>query len=365
MATTAPTSLPWALTGCTYDNDGGNDLRNSTVSALWFDAGLNGPSPAVIGPQGGVAGGNGLNVGAPGGMAVSVAPGHFMVPNTASAAAGSYASTLVSAATLAIAAADPSNPRIDIVVAGVTDDGTSSSAGWVQVITGTASASPSAPAAPPNSIILAQVAVAAAVTSITSGNITDTRTYAVAAGGVLRAPKGTVTGYLGMAAWDPVSGTFYHNTNYGAVSTPQQFAVLPFAPVHVTSTSSYSLPTAVAPVPGLSATVACDGQTDLKVTYHIAGFTGLTSEVTYVTIQVAVDGTAIDQTTVQLDATVSAQGGITAIGYTSAAAGNTPGSGSHTVTVQAWASAASGGSPAIHGFAGVVSAYLRVEPVTL
>lgn len=78
--------------------------------------------------------------------------------------------------TLTINAADPTNPRIDVVCLTVNDSnysGTTNSA-VLQVITGTPAASPTAPAAPANSLVLAQVSVAANATSITNSNITTT-----------------------------------------------------------------------------------------------------------------------------------------------------------------------------------------------
>ncbi len=78
---------------------------------------------------------------------------------------------------LTIAAADATNPRIDIVVAQVEDASYSGSNNdWkLAVISGAPAASPSPPATPANAIVLAQVSVAANALSITSGNITDKR----------------------------------------------------------------------------------------------------------------------------------------------------------------------------------------------
>lgn len=363
MATSLATSLPWALTGCTYDADSGNDIRNSTVTSVFLDTGIVTGSGVAIGVRGGVTGGAGLVVGPGTGMTVTVQPGSFVVPNSASAVAGGYAATLASQGTLTVATADPSNPRLDIVCAYVNDTGTSASAGAVEIITGTPASSPSAPSAPANSITLAQVTVPAAATSISSGNIADSRPFTVAVGGVLVAPKGTVPGYVGMLAYDKASGSFYHMVNAGAA----QARVLPFAPVTAVLTGgAYSLTTSAAQVPGLSATVTCDGQTDLKISYHIAGFTGLSSAVTYITVAAYIDGATVDLTTVMLAATVTAQGGVSGVAYTGSITGNTPAAGAHTVTVDAWSTAVSGGSPAVHAFAGLpASAWLRVEPVGL
>lgn len=68
---------------------------------------------------------------------------------------------------IAIATANPTNPRIDVVYW--------DSAGVARVATGTPAASPSAPSTPAKGIKLAQISVAAAATSISSGNISDSR----------------------------------------------------------------------------------------------------------------------------------------------------------------------------------------------
>lgn len=77
--------------------------------------------------------------------------------------------------TLSINAADPTNPRIDIVCLTVNDSFYSGSTNnaVLQVITGVPASSPSAPTTPANSLVLAQVNVAANATSITTANITN------------------------------------------------------------------------------------------------------------------------------------------------------------------------------------------------
>lgn len=363
MATSLATSLPIWLAGCTYDATGGNDLRNSGIVPFFYDSGIVTGSATAIGLLGGVIGGAGLVVAAGGGMTVLVQPGSFVTPNTASPTDGGYAATLVSQGTLTLATADPSNPRIDIIVATVNDTGTSSSAGFVEVVTGTPAGSPSVPAAPANSIILAQVTVAAGATSVTSGNITDARPFTTATGGILVAAKGSVVGYVGQLAYDKASASFYHNTNSGA----HPARTLPFAPVTAVLTGgSFALTTSAAQVPGLTATVTTDGITDLKVTYHIAGFTGMVSGTCYISVGCYIDGVLVDETASPAITTTTAQGGVGGIGYTYSVVGNTPSAGSHTVTVEAFSSAVSGSTPQIHAFSGLpASAWMRVEPVNL
>lgn len=95
-----------------------------------------------------------------------------------------------------ITTADATNPRIDRVVATVTDG---SNTVAFSVLAGTPAGSPSAPATPNDSISLATVAVAAGTTTITSGNITDTRVVASSnfvTGVALPLAGGTMTGAL-------------------------------------------------------------------------------------------------------------------------------------------------------------------------
>jgi len=81
---------------------------------------------------------------------------------------------------LAISASDPTNPRIDRIIAEVLNAEYSgvSNLWQLRVMTGTPAGSPSAPALPNNAISLATVAVAALASSITNTNITDLRTRA-------------------------------------------------------------------------------------------------------------------------------------------------------------------------------------------
>lgn len=77
-----------------------------------------------------------------------------------------------------ISTANPTNPRIDrvgIQLRDPSEGGASGRDAIFSVVTGTAAASPSAPAAPDSFLTLALVAVAEGATSITNANITDSR----------------------------------------------------------------------------------------------------------------------------------------------------------------------------------------------
>lgn len=110
-------------------------------------------------------------------MTVNVAAGRALVKGTQQATQALYHVDSDSIVNKAIAAADPTNPRIDVVVARVKDaeQGVAGNVWALEVVTGTPAASPVAPSIPADSLKLAHVAVAAAASSVTSGNITDKR----------------------------------------------------------------------------------------------------------------------------------------------------------------------------------------------
>lgn len=121
-------------------------------------------------------------------MSVNVAAGWGAIVGTTQANMGVYQFYNDATVNLAVTAANASLPRIDRVVVTVNDayyTGLLNNVTFT-VIAGTPNASPTAPATPANSYSLATIAVAAAATTIVSGNITDTRvavTSLLAAGG--------------------------------------------------------------------------------------------------------------------------------------------------------------------------------------
>lgn len=122
-------------------------------------------------------------------MTVQVAAGRaWMVGTQVSAPSGftwttqgDYFGLNDASATLTIATANGSLPRIDVVYMAVNDAQYSGVTNNVVlgVVTGTPNASPTVPAAPNNAIALAQVRVNASVTSILNSNITDVRALAI------------------------------------------------------------------------------------------------------------------------------------------------------------------------------------------
>jgi hypothetical protein len=120
-------------------------------------------------------------------MSVNVLSGVCYIPGTEGTTQGMY--NLVNNGTLnvAIAAANPTNPRIDLIVAKVQDSAYSGGVdtGSIVAVTGTPAGSPSPPAAPANSLVLAQISVPANDTTITTGQITDQRHWLTAPGGII------------------------------------------------------------------------------------------------------------------------------------------------------------------------------------
>ncbi len=98
---------------------------------------------------------------------------------------------------LAVAASDPTDDRIDLVILKVYDD-TFDSSGFdyadLEVITGTPDASPVPPALPSTSISLAEILVQNAVTQIVNGDITDKRVEYQLAAGLASSTHDEVTG---------------------------------------------------------------------------------------------------------------------------------------------------------------------------
>ena len=111
-------------------------------------------------------------------MSVDVGSGSGYVQGDQSTTQGHYRIYNDATVNKAIAAADPSNDRIDRVIAQVkdsTDIGGADDEWEIQVLTGTPAGSPSAPALPDDALDLALIDVGAGVTEITNSDITDQR----------------------------------------------------------------------------------------------------------------------------------------------------------------------------------------------
>lgn len=118
-------------------------------------------------------------------MSVNVAAGQAAVDGTQDVVhQGTYVGLNDATANFSIAASDPTNPRIDIVVAQFEDSVYSGANNdfKIAVVTGSPAGSPVPPATPANAMVLAQVLVGATVTSIVNANITDQRTFVQSTG---------------------------------------------------------------------------------------------------------------------------------------------------------------------------------------
>ena len=120
-------------------------------------------------------------------MTVSVSSGIAVVNGTQNATQGSYVFLNDGAVSLTISAANATNPRRDLIIARIYDSqySGSSNTSALEVVTGTASATPTDPPMPANSIALAKINVAAAATSITAGMVEDLRDFYAAPGGII------------------------------------------------------------------------------------------------------------------------------------------------------------------------------------
>lgn len=143
--------------------------RLTATGVLWKSGGVADSASMVVSP-----------LGTPG-MAVNISAGHAIIAGTQTSTQGFYIAYNDATASVSIAAASTTNPRIDLIVVTVQDayyGGTSNNQVIFQAITGTPSGSPVPPTAPVNSIVLARIAVAANATAIVAGNITDYRPIA-------------------------------------------------------------------------------------------------------------------------------------------------------------------------------------------
>lgn len=114
-------------------------------------------------------------------MSVNVAGGGAFIAGSSTDFQGTYFVENRGAKNLPLAASHPSNPRIDLVVARVREDLYDSGTfdDWVlEVVTGTPSSVPVAPAVPASSLPLAQIVVSNGTSAIIDANVTSLRQLA-------------------------------------------------------------------------------------------------------------------------------------------------------------------------------------------
>ena len=152
-------------------------------------------------------------------MSVNVAEGRGYVKGTEATYQGGYLCESQGVTNLAITAANATNPRIDLIVARVKDAAYSGATNTfsLEVVTGTAAASPVAPVTPVDSYVLASIAVAAAVTSILTANITDLRSNTTNNSGRLAGVGGVIVCDSTTRPGAPTTGMEIFETDTGKV----------------------------------------------------------------------------------------------------------------------------------------------------
>jgi hypothetical protein len=321
-----------------------------------------GSSSAVQVPGGVFPSLGAMGVSASSGLSVTVNAGYCCVPNPA-AGQGGYIFGCLQSQTLTLAAADPSNPRIDLIVARVYDTGNSAGYCDVEVVTGTAGASPSAPALPSAAIALATVQVTGGAVALGSGSVTDQRSYVVAPGGILPIVNEAA------APASPASQLMYNmSTNTlvqgtGTAGVTQAVQTGPWAPAvayKTTTVSDSSDKGALTTI--LSVSVTTDGATDIEIYAKWPGIYVGTAPL-LITMSVAIDGDVLDQNPVDAQSASSsspANGGCWRA-YTSSGQSTTPSAGTHTITFS-FQSASTSVTTTL-ACASTALACLRVSPV--
>lgn len=108
-------------------------------------------------------------------MSVDVSSGIALVTGSSSLAQGIYVFSNDATVNVAIATADATNPRYDLVIAQIrdnTEDSGGNNDAQLAVVTGTPAASPADPSVPDGCLVLARVEVAALASSIVDADIT-------------------------------------------------------------------------------------------------------------------------------------------------------------------------------------------------
>lgn len=339
--------------------DAGLPFRCYDVATRVYSAGT---STAAVVPGGVYPGIGAMGVSASSGLNVQVAAGYCCVPHP-TAGQGGYIFGTLQAATLSLSAADPVNPRIDLIVARVYDTGDSASFCDVEVVSGTAATPPAQPSVPSAAIALGSVYVPAASVALASGAVTDLRTYVVAPGGILpiansaAAPAVPSTQFM----YDMSRNILVQGTGTAGQTALASTGAWTPALSYVSSAKSDSASKgSVTQVTSVSVTT--DGSTDIEVYYKWPGLY-VTSAPLLVTMSVAIDGTVLDQTPIfaQSSSSSSPANGGSARYFTSAGAGNTPSAGTHTVSFR-FQSASTSATTTMACSSSPALAILRVAP---
>lgn len=235
-------------------------LNHSSVMLSALDSGAG--TTLAVGSGVRDAPGNPLQVAVTAGLSVSVNTGVCAIQGSSGSNAGAYTATLDTVATLTCNAADPVNARIDSVCVTVTDNGTSPG-GVVQIVTGTPASAPSAPSLPANSLLLCNITIAAASTTLISANLSDVRQFLAGAGGIkpyLKSALWPTSGSSSMYLHDIATGRMKRYTTAGPIAP----SVVGFAPVNLGPATVAASTTAYDTI--LSSPITVDGATTVKCT---------------------------------------------------------------------------------------------------
>lgn len=276
----------------------GQDLRLEQVGAFLTGASPSGSTGIAARPGVRYGTGDPLKISASSGMTLAVNAGIAWVQGSAAANSGMYTGCLDTAGTVTLATSDPTNPRIDNIIVQVIDNGDATSTTKVTPQTGTPASSPVAPTLPANSLLLAQVAVAASTSSIVAGNITDKRVWTVSVGGIV--PMANVTGGIsgpaGLYGQDLSTGRLKVADGAGNARQPK---VAAFAPASASATFFASINSNTTKQSIMSASVTVDGVTELEVTFtwqSLASSSGVQSVLDVVFLDFSTTGTGSSAT---------------------------------------------------------------------
>ena len=333
MATSVSCGTPAWVDGPAMD--AGVPFRAYDVGCRTINVG----TAAAVQVPGGVYPGLGaMQVTAASGLSIQVAAGYCCIPSP-TVGQGGYVFGTLTAQTLTLAAADPSNPRIDLVVAWVNDTGTAAGGCGIAVITGTAATPPTVPSlssvpVPSTAVlILAQVTIPPTAVALASGAITDQRSWVVAPGGILpiSSPAAAPAAPASQLMYDLSRGLLVQGTGTAGAVGLLSGAWAPALAYRKTTLSDSAAKGALTPV--LSVSVTTDGATDIEVYAKWPGLY-LTAAPLIVTMSVAIDGVVLDQCPVYAQSvTPTAPGnGGSFRAYTSLGNATTPTAATHTVS---------------------------------
>jgi hypothetical protein len=384
LASSAALGTPLWCDGGTYP---ALALRQFWAGTKLFDQGT---ATAVACPGGVFPGTGQLAVTAPvSGMTVNVAAGYCSVPHP-TAGHGAYIFGMMASGSLNVAAANGSNPRVDLVCANVQDTGSGAFC-QVEILTGTATTGATltnltgAPALPTASIALAYVLVPTSATSIITADIGDKRAYV--------APPGCIPQIANAAAapavpatqmmYDVATGTIVQGTGTaGSIGSIGFTGVGGYQIVNTSTGGEGNTPGTPSSDPWgigwgqiggggkgssntdgsfateMSVAFTADGTSDYEIHWKwqlaipAEAFAGGSDTLSGcgVVLGIFLDGVHVDQVDLMCgDNPLQTSGGGSASWFTSASLGTTPSAGRHTAQLAVETTGTNVSSPAVSG----------------